>query len=214
MQTVVMAVSLFQSNTILVWDEKTMGGIVFDPGGEASRILAEIEARKIQVKAVLLTHGHIDHVGAAAKVKEKTGAKVYIHELDAVMLKALAAQCLMFGVPIADAPSVDANVKEGDELTIDSLKLKVLHTPGHTQGSVVYQFLEPEKLLISGDLLFAGSIGRMDLPGGNEESMKKSLERMTKLPDDLTVIPGHGAKTTIGREKAGNPYLAGGMFRW
>jgi glyoxylase-like metal-dependent hydrolase (beta-lactamase superfamily II) len=120
----------------------------------------------------------------------------------------------MFGVPMAPVPVVDSWVKEGDTCTFDALKFKVLHMPGHSPGSVVYQFEEPEALLVAGDLLFAGSIGRMDLPGGNEEQMKKSLERVLTLPDSLVVIPGHGPKTTIGKEKRQNPYLVGGMAGW
>ena len=215
MQIAIIPVTMFQSNCVVVWDEETLDGVVFDPGGQPERILELLESRKIKVQAIFLTHGHVDHVSGTNKVKEATGAKTYLHKNDFEAAAHTARQCLMFGIPVEEAPKVDEEVDEGDSFTFGALKFEVLHTPGHSPGSVVYLFSEDEPLLVAGDLLFAGSIGRMDLPGGSEEQMTKSLERMKQLPDALVVIPGHGPQTTIGREKAVNPYLTGGgMLGW
>jgi glyoxylase-like metal-dependent hydrolase (beta-lactamase superfamily II) len=214
MRVQVIPVTMFQSNCIVVWDPATMAGVVFDPGGEPGRILHAIETLGVTVKGIFLTHGHVDHVAGAARLKEATGAAVHLHADDLPIARAIGSQCLMFGIPIEAAPEPDHQLKEGDTFTIDALVLTVLHTPGHSPGSVAFQFTKDEPLLVSGDLLFAGSIGRMDLPGGDEGQMRASLARISTLPDSLTVLPGHGPGTTIGREKRTNPYLSGGLARW
>jgi len=213
MQIRLIPVTMFQSNCVVVWDEETMDGVCFDTGGEAERINAFLADEGIKVRGIFLTHGHVDHVAGTNKVKEATGAETYMHEDDKPIAERTSAQCQMFGIPTEEAPVVDHDVKEGDEFEFGSLKFNVLHTPGHSPGSVCYHF-EDAKLLVCGDLLFAGSIGRMDLPGGNQTQMKASLERMKGLDDGTTVISGHGPQTSIGNEKARNPYLTGGMLSW
>lgn len=214
MQIRVIPVTSFQSNCVVVWDEETKEGVVFDPGGEGGRILGLIEFLGITIKGIFLTHGHVDHVGGTNRVREATGAKSYLHGLDKPIAEHTPRQCLMFGIPIEEAPVVDEEVAEGDTFTVGGLEFKVMHLPGHTPGSVAYVFEGANPLIISGDVLFAGSIGRVDLPGSSREQMGQSLDRLKGLPDDMVVVPGHGPTTTIGREKVSNPYLRESWLSW
>jgi len=214
MQFEIIPVTLFQSNCVVVWDPETRDGAVFDPGGEPHRILAFIEDQKIEVKGIFLTHGHVDHVSGTNKLREATGAPVYLHPADKPLAEHTSRQCIMFGIPAEEAPEVDRDLAEGDKLELGALKFEVLHTPGHSPGCVCFLFGGDQPLMVGGDLLFAGSIGRTDLPGGDMEKMKASLARIRELNEDLVVIPGHGPQTTIGREKSMNPYLRGGLSIW
>jgi len=216
MQIKVIPVSLFQSNCIVVWDEATMEAVVFDPGGEPERILRVVETLGVSVKGIFLTHGHVDHVAGTNKIRDAFGAKSHMHGLDKPLAQHTPRQCLMFGIPVEEAPAIDVEVSEGDRFSFSfgGLKFSAMHFPGHSPGSVAYVFEGEKPVMISGDLLFAGSIGRVDLPGGDEEQMQQSLDRVKELPDDMLVVPGHGPNTTVGREKASNPYLRGSLLAW
>ena len=213
MQIRLIPVTMFQSNCVVVWDEQTMDGVCFDTGGEAENINKFLAAQGIKGKGIYLTHGHVDHVAGTNKVKKATGAEVYMHADDKPIAERTSSQCMMFGIPAEEAPGIDHEVNEGDAFEFSGLKFSVMHTPGHSPGSVCYYFADG-KTLVCGDLLFAGSIGRMDLPGGSQAQMKASLERLKKMDNDITVISGHGPQTSIGNEKARNPYLTGGMLSW
>ncbi|MDA8121769.1 MAG: MBL fold metallo-hydrolase [Deltaproteobacteria bacterium] len=183
---------------------------VIDPGGDGEAILGEIGKLGISVDGILLTHGHFDHVGAVALLREKTGAKVRIHKADVKRMKSARTQGLMFGLRIPDTPDPDALVEEGDRVAVAGLEFLVVHTPGHTPGCVSY-LLEREKMAFVGDLIFAGSIGRTDLPGGDYDTLIRAVrEKIFVLPDDTALFPGHGPATTVGEEKRSNPFFTGG----
>ena len=181
------------TNCYIIYNEDAKAAVVVDPSDDAALAEARIAALGLEVRAILLTHGHFDHGGDAARLREKTGAKIWVHPAD----KALPSW-LTHGL------RADEALKDGDELDFDGLRFRVLHTPGHTPGSVC--FLCGDALL-AGDTLFAGSCGRTDLPGGSWKDMASSLRRLAELPDDYTVLPGHGEATTLAGEREGNPYM-------
>lgn len=184
-------------------------GVVVDPGAEGSLILKKIEELNIKVKYILDTHGHFDHIAANDVVREATGARLAIHHLDACCLtSAYKNSSLLLGWNIKQK-SADILLNEGDVLEFGFCNLTVLHTPGHTKGSA--SFLIDNKIFV-GDLLFAGSIGRTDLPGGSSEAMTESLKRLGELPEDTVVYPGHGEETTIKEEVESNPFLNEAWF--
>ena len=191
-----------QANCVLVSDENGNTAVV-DPGDEASRIVRLLEEQGATVKAILLTHTHFDHMLAVSDLQQATGAPLLVHEADA---PALFNEALSL-VPAYLQPYVlkaDRVLQDGDTVEIGSLTLTVMHTPGHTRGSCCYRCGD---LLISGDTLFAGSMGRTDLPGGDTAAMFRSLCRLSELPDETRVIAGHGEETTIGYERRYNPFL-------
>lgn len=214
MERHILPVTMFQSNCVIVWDAKTMDGLVFDPGGEPERIVRFIESSGISIKGIFLTHGHVDHVAGTNGVRDATQAKTYLHPADKPLAAQTPQQCTMFGIAMEQAPQIDIELKDDDKFEYGALKFEVLHTPGHSPGSVCFRFLGDHELMVGGDLLFAGSIGRMDLPGGDPQKMKTSLDRVSQLPEATVVIAGHGPETTIGKEKSRNPYLTGGMYLW
>lgn len=202
--------SLF-TNAYLVWDSNKKA-LLTDPGGDTSEVQNFIEARGLDLKAVLVTHGHSDHIlGIESIVKKATDAKakveVYIHREDRKMLEDPLKNLSGF---MAEPFSSSIPVKEVEDnyrMSIGSLNIIVIHTPGHSPGSVCYLVEESgQKILLSGDTLFAQSIGRTDLPGGNFEKIKESLMKLAELPEDLNVFPGHGPETTIRSEKESNPF--------
>jgi len=196
------------TNCYLVSQPGLSQAILVDAAGDAGEILSEARARGLQIRLMVLTHGHIDHVEAAAQVKRDTGAQLAIHELDAPMLRdPLLSGAALFGFSQGSV-SPDRLLKEGEVISLDGtdLSLAVLHTPGHSPGSVC---LLGEQSIICGDLLFAGGIGRTDLTGGDEEAMIASLRRLIALDPDLRVYPGHGPETTLAEERRVNPWLAG-----
>src|SRR5579863_147276 len=200
-----------QCNCTLLGDEDGGEAIVIDPGDEVSRIYRRISDLGLKVKQILVTHAHIDHVGGALKLKRLTGAPILLNENDLPLLKMMDMQAAWVGVPPPEVVPPDASLDEGLKVGLERYPAQVLHTPGHTQGSVCLHFA-PMKLLIAGDTLFAGSIGRTDLPGGNGRQILQSIEsRLLGLPDETRVIPGHGPETTIGNERQSNPFLLG---RW
>lgn len=192
-------------NCYIVKDEDTGIGVIIDPGGNAAEIIQTARLDKIQVKYVINTHGHSDHIGANTEVCEAFGAKLLIHEADKKMLTDGRANLSFFMGMTIISKSADEYIKNGDVIEFGNCKLKVLHTPGHSEGGIC---LVTDGIVFSGDTLFAESIGRCDFPGGSEITLIRSIkEKLMTLPDDTKVLPGHGPATTIGWERKCNPYL-------
>jgi hydroxyacylglutathione hydrolase len=200
-------VGLLQCNCTLLGDEATGEAMVIDPGDNVPYILDRLKAHGLTLKQIVVTHAHIDHVGGAVRLKRATGAPILLNENDLPLLKMMDVQAAWLGIAAPEVASPDDNAREGLVVGIANHKAEVLHTPGHTQGSICLHFV-PEKILFAGDTLFAGSIGRTDLPGGDGRQILRSIhERLMSLADETRVIPGHGAETTIGEEREGNPWL-------
>ncbi len=194
-------------NCTIIGDEEAHEAIVIDPGDEVGRIHRRLTEQGLKLKQILVTHGHIDHVGGALKLKRLTGAPIFLNENDLPQLKMMAMQAAWVGMASPETAAPDESLAEGLSVGLERYPAQVMHTPGHTQGSVCLHFV-PLKLLIAGDTLFAGSIGRTDLPGGDFDQIIDSLHtRVLALPDDTKVLPGHGPGTTIGEERADNPFL-------
>lgn len=203
----IVVVGHLEVNCFILGCEKTREGIVVDAGADAARIMEVIERRGLSIAQVINTHGHFDHVGANRTILERFGARLLIHAADAPMLERAADVARAYGMPGENSPQPDAFLTEGMEITFGACRMKVLHTPGHTQGGCCL-YLEAEKKIITGDTLFADSIGRTDLPGGSHEQLLTSIRtKLFTLPDDVVAYPGHGPHTTIGHEKRNNPYF-------
>jgi hydroxyacylglutathione hydrolase len=203
----ILAVGPLQCNCSIIGDETTHEAIVIDPGDDIADILAIIKKHNLQVKQIVITHAHIDHVGGAMKLRAATGAPIVLNHNDYALLKMLDLQAAWIGMECPGKVEVDHSLNEFDKVKAGPLLATVLHTPGHTEGSICLYF-PAEKKLIAGDTLFAGSIGRTDLPGGSFDKIIRSLhEKVLALPDDTTVVPGHGPLTTIGDERESNPFL-------
>ena len=195
-------------NAYVVWHPETGKAVVVDPGDDGEVILGEVAARGLTVEKILLTHGHFDHVGAVALLRGRTGAPVHLHPDDAARMKTARRQGLMFGLSVPDPPDPDVLVGEGDLVGFAGHSFRVVHTPGHTPGCVSYI---AGGMAFVGDLIFAGSIGRTDLPGGSHERLLSSVrEKIFTLPDETVLFPGHGPATTVGTEKRSNPFFTGG----
>lgn len=195
----------FQENCYLAVDTETGRGALIDPGSEPERILRTARFSEVEVEVVLGTHGHIDHAGAVAPVVAATGAPFALHPADQFLLDGLPDQAGLFGLPPIEAPVIDRALADGDAVRIGGHEGRVLHTPGHTPGGVCFLF---DGVVIVGDTLFAGSIGRSDLPGGSHEQLVESIrERLLPLGDRVRVLPGHGPATTLGDERRHNPFL-------
>jgi glyoxylase-like metal-dependent hydrolase (beta-lactamase superfamily II) len=198
----------FQCNCTILVDETSRDAIVIDPGWEPEIILAEVGRLRAQVKAIVHTHAHIDHVNGTREVHEGTGATVSLHEADLPLYENLTMQAALFGLAASAPLPVDRYLKDGDAVGSGILSLGVIHTPGHTPGSLCFRLLGSEPLLFTGDTLFRGSIGRTDLWGGSHPTILRSIrERLLTLDDDLVVIPGHGEESSIGFERSRNPFL-------
>ncbi|HEV2464942.1 MAG TPA: MBL fold metallo-hydrolase, partial [Acidobacteriaceae bacterium] len=191
-------VGLLQCNCSIVGDESTGEAMVIDPGDNVDYILERLRAHKLTLKQIVVTHAHIDHVGGAVRLKRATGAPILLNENDLPLLKMMDMQAAWLGITPPEVAAPDENAREGMVVGVGSHKAQVLHTPGHTQGSICLHFAD-DKLLLAGDTLFAGSIGRTDLPGGDGRQILRSIhDRLLTLPDETRVIPGHESETTIG----------------
>ncbi len=203
----ILPVGPLQCNCSIVGDEVSREGMVIDPGDDIDEILAIVHKHGLTVKQIVVTHAHIDHVGGAMKLKSATGAPILLNQNDYGLLKMLSMQAKWIGIPTPEPVLIDQSITSGDKIVAGSLSANVIHTPGHTEGSICLYFA-PEQKLIAGDTLFAGSIGRTDLPGGSYEKIVNSLhEQVLTLPDDTIVVPGHGPLTSIGEERETNPFL-------
>jgi hydroxyacylglutathione hydrolase len=205
-----LTVGPFQENCYVIGDGGT--GAIVDPGDEAARIALAVEQTGLEIGQILVTHAHIDHVGAVGALADEYACPVLMHAEAEPMLQQLPTQAMMMGLRFGQVPAVDRHIQDGEILEVGSLKLQPLYTPGHAPGHLAF-YVESEGLVLSGDALFAGSVGRTDLFGGDMEVLVRSIrERLLKLPDETRVYPGHGPQTTIGDERAYNPFLQGGPF--
>lgn len=197
----------FNTNTYLIWDEDEKVGAVIDPANKAEIIFQESQRLDFEIKYIINTHGHADHIGANGKLKELTGAKICIHPFDNAMLTNPELNLSIFFDYNVVSPPADKLLNDNDFLIIGKIKLKILHTPGHTPGGIC---LYENSILLSGDTLFCEGVGRIDLPGSSEAQLRKSIkEKLFILPDETEVFPGHGEKTSIGHEKRYNPFMTG-----
>jgi hydroxyacylglutathione hydrolase len=203
----ILPVGPLQCNCSIVGDEATREALVIDPGDEIEDVLALIRKHNLRVKQIVITHAHIDHVGGAMKLRAATGAPILLNQNDYGLLKMLDVEAAWVGMAAPGKVEIDHDLRQADIVRAGSLNANVIHTPGHTEGSVCLYF-PAEKKLIAGDTLFAGSIGRTDLPGGSFEKIIRSLHgQVLALPDETVVVPGHGPLTTIGEERESNPFL-------
>jgi glyoxylase-like metal-dependent hydrolase (beta-lactamase superfamily II) len=196
-------------NCTLLGDPDAGEAIVIDPGDEVGRIHRRLTELGLKLKQILITHAHIDHVGGALRLKQLTGAPILLNENDLMLLKMMDQQAGWVGIATPETAPPDENLADGQRVGLEYYPAQVLHTPGHTQGSICLHFA-PLKLLVAGDTLFAGSIGRTDLPGGDYDQIIHSIQsRLLALPDETRVLTGHGPATTIGVERRSNPFLQG-----
>ena len=203
----VLPVGMLGCNCSVLGDEISREAIVIDPGDEISRILDIIHRNQLTVKMIVITHAHIDHIGGTEKLRAATGAPVYMHEADKMLSDQLAVQASWLGIEAPKDPGIDTPAREGDIIRAGAVEAHVLHTPGHTPGSISI-YLPLESKLIAGDTLFEGSIGRTDLPGGDTAQIGRSIRgKLYTLPEETIVFPGHGATTSIGKEKKHNPFV-------
>jgi glyoxylase-like metal-dependent hydrolase (beta-lactamase superfamily II) len=203
----ILPVGMLQCNCSIFGDEQTREALVVDPGDEITRILQVLKRHGLTVKGIVITHAHIDHIGGAQKLKKATGAPVYMNPGDAELQKMMEMQAGWLGVQTPDAVEIDAPAMDGGKLIVGAAEFHVLHTPGHTPGSISL-WIPSEGKLVAGDTLFRDSIGRTDLPGGDSRQILRSIhEKLMPLPEETVVFPGHGESTTIGREKQVNPFL-------
>jgi glyoxylase-like metal-dependent hydrolase (beta-lactamase superfamily II) len=204
----ILPVGMLQCNCSILGDEASGEAIVVDPGDDIPRILAFLARHKLTVKQILITHAHIDHIAGAARLKAITGAPILYNQFDLPLVKMMDVQAGWLGVATPDVRPPDDTLEDGRIIAISGITGNILHTPGHTQGSVCLHL--PEKnLVLAGDTLFAGSVGRSDLPGGDGRTLIRSIhEKLLTLPDSTVVVPGHGSNTTIGVERESNPFLS------
>jgi hydroxyacylglutathione hydrolase len=203
----VLPVGMLQCNCSILGDETTREAIVVDPGDNVDRILEILAKHDLRLKAIVITHAHIDHVGGAQKLKAATGAPVHMNRNDAPLYDALEMQAGWLGIATPERTEIDSALRDGDTLRLGASEVNALFTPGHTPGSVSL-WIPSENKLLAGDTLFRDSIGRTDLPGGDMAAILRSIhDKLMTLPEETVVCPGHGAATTIGREKRVNPFL-------
>ena len=206
LKVLTITVGAFQENCYLVIDEKTNRAVIVDPGGEGDRLVAAIDASGAQLDAIWVTHAHVDHVGAIASVKRKWDVPVYLHSLDRRLYEAAGRQAQVYGIPFEEPPAPDREFSDGQTVKIGEAEMTVMHAPGHAPGHVV---IHGNGIALVGDCLFAGSIGRTDLPFSNPPQLAATLQKIASLPSETVVYPGHGVETTIGEEKESNPFLNG-----
>jgi hydroxyacylglutathione hydrolase len=201
-----LTVGAFQENCYLVADPDSDAIVIVDPGSEGDRLIAEIEKTGRRLEAIWITHAHVDHIGAIAPVKQRWDVPVWLHPLDEPLYRVGGRQAQLYGVPYDEPPPPDMQFEDGATIRVGSLELSVMHCPGHAPGHVV---LHGSGHALVGDCLFAGSIGRTDLPFSNASQLEESLKKITALPAETVVHPGHGDITTIGAERISNPFLNG-----
>jgi len=203
-----LVVGPIMANCFIFGCERTKKSVVIDPGDDSDKILFSLAEENLKVEHIINTHGHFDHVSANRLMKEATGADIIIHSLDAPMLDSLSSNASMFGLNAENSPPPDRTVDDGDVITFGDIDLKVIHTPGHTQGGISLYF---DGHLFVGDTLFQGSIGRTDFPGGDYNTLISAIrEKLFVLGDDVRVFPGHGPETSIGTERRSNPFAGMG----
>lgn len=200
-----LVVGPLMANCFIFGCQATKEAVVIDPGGDAGRIIRVLDDLKLQIKYIINTHGHFDHVSGNGELKEATGVDILIHPLDAPMLSRLSSNAAIFGVRVDNSPPCDRTIEEGETISFGKLTLEVIHTPGHTPGGIS---LFTDGIVFVGDTLFAGSIGRTDFPGGDYNTLISSIQsKLFKMNDDVRVFSGHGPETTIGRERRYNPFV-------
>jgi glyoxylase-like metal-dependent hydrolase (beta-lactamase superfamily II) len=205
----ILPVGMLQCNCSIFGDQPGGEAIVIDPGDDISRIEALLARHRLKVKAIVITHAHIDHIGGARKLKQATGAPVWMNAEDQELYDHLDVQAAWLGMPTPERTEIDTAARDGDSLKLGEAEFHVMHTPGHTRGSLCL-YIPLEGKLVAGDTLFMDSIGRTDLPGGDGRRILVSIhEKLLPLADETVVIPGHGPNTTIGRERRFNPFLQG-----
>ena len=205
----ILPVGMLGCNCSVLGDETTHEALVIDPGDDISEIVASLNRHHLTLKQIVITHAHIDHIGGAHKLRAITGAPVMMHADDSGLAEMLEVQAGWLGIETPENPGIDTPAREGDTVRAGAIEAQILHTPGHTPGSISL-FIPAESKLIAGDTLFRGSVGRTDLPGGDPAAIAKSIRgKLYSLPEDTVVIPGHGDSTTIGREKRSNSFVRG-----
>lgn len=195
----------FEANNYLIIDENTKKAVLIDCSGSIDKVKNELEIHNATLEKVLLTHAHIDHIAGCYEAQQKLGVNIFINEEDLFLIQNLKQQLQMFGLPPTQEPQIDGFIKDGDVIEVGDLKIKVIHTKGHSKGGSCFLI---EDKLFSGDTLFLGSVGRTDLPGGNYQELEDSItKKIFTLDGDLTIYPGHGPATTLEREKSDNPFF-------
>lgn len=204
-----MPVGLLQCNCTVLGNEKSLEAIVVDPGADLPKIMAVVAKHGLTVRKIVVTHAHIDHIAGAQQLKQLTGAPIFYNQNDLPLVTMMDVQAGWLGVATPQVSAPDGDLTGGQTVTVDGLVAEVLHTPGHTQGSLCL-YLPEHNLLLAGDTLFAGSVGRTDLPGGDTRMLIHSIRsELLPLPEQTVVVPGHGGETTIGEERDSNPFLQG-----
>jgi hydroxyacylglutathione hydrolase len=207
-----LTVGPLQENCYIVGDEGMGAGALVDPGDEAARIALAVEQTGLEIDRILITHAHIDHVGAVAALVDEYACPVLMHAEAEPMLQQLPTQAMMMGLRFGKVPAVERHIEDEEVLEVGALRLRALYTPGHAPGHLAF-YVEGASLVLSGDALFAGSVGRTDLFGGDMDLLMRSInQRLMTLPDETRVYSGHGPQTTIGDERAHNPFLGGGIL--
>jgi glyoxylase-like metal-dependent hydrolase (beta-lactamase superfamily II) len=194
-------------NCFILWDDETREAAVIDPGGSADAIIREIETNNLKLKTIINTHGHFDHIGANGAIKAELGAQIAIHKLDAYRLKEATTNAMSFGIESDPSPDADIIMEDGTVLEVGSIKIEVIHTPGHSEGGVCL-YIRDEGILFTGDTIFAGAVGRTDLSGGSFDTLMASIkDKILTLDDKTALYPGHEGFSTIEQEKKINPYV-------
>jgi glyoxylase-like metal-dependent hydrolase (beta-lactamase superfamily II) len=205
-----LVVGPIQANCFLLWDEPGGSAGIIDPGGDPEEIISVIEREKVTPVVLINTHGHIDHIAANRRIKERYDIPLLIHEEDAACLTDPALNLSMLGFGRVDSPPCDRELRDGDEIPVGRITLKVIHTPGHSPGSICLSLSrsgEPD-CIFTGDTLFAGGVGRTDFPGGSMSRLMASIQdRLLTFPDQTIILPGHGPRSTIGEERNSNPFI-------
>jgi len=199
-----LAVGPLEANCFLIGDEDSRKAMVIDPGDEPDRIMAGVKADNLSLEYIVCTHAHFDHVGAVPDIKSETGAKIIIHKDELEIYQGARDMAAFWGYDIAPLPEADILVEDGDEIRLGSLSFRVLHTPGHSPGGMC---LFGAGVVVTGDTLFAGAVGRTDFHGGDINKLKESFQRLLSLPPETEVLAGHGPNSTIGRERSENFFL-------